>query len=72
MQVYVDMVKNRMVDAIVSNRRGRCGYGFFEALGFKHYQGSQFVNDQELRDLYIDRIYDTYIDEKQLQNAMPR
>jgi len=40
---------------------------FFEALGFKHYQGSQFQNDNVLREHYIDRIYDTYIDEDQLQ-----
>jgi len=40
---------------------------FFEALGFKHYQGSQFQNDAELRKNYIDRIYDTYIDEDELQ-----
>jgi deoxyhypusine synthase len=40
---------------------------FFEALGFKHYQGSQFQDDTELRNYYIDRIYDTYIDEEELQ-----
>ena len=40
---------------------------FFEALGFKHYQGSQFQDDTELRNNYIDRIYDTYIDEEELQ-----
>jgi deoxyhypusine synthase len=40
---------------------------FFEALGFKHYQGSQFQDDTELRENYIDRIYDTYIDEEELQ-----
>jgi len=40
---------------------------FFEALGFKHYQGSQFQDDPELRKNYIDRIYDTYIDEDELQ-----
>jgi deoxyhypusine synthase len=40
---------------------------FFEALGFKHYQGSPHVDDRTLRKLYIDRIYDTYIDEEDLQ-----
>ena len=39
----------------------------FEALGYKHYKGSQYINDNHLRDLYIDRIYDTYIDEEELQ-----
>jgi deoxyhypusine synthase len=40
---------------------------FFEALGFNHYKGSPFVDDHKLRELYIDRIYDTFIDEEQLQ-----
>ena len=40
---------------------------FFEALGFKHYQGSQFEDDTKLRANYVDRIYDTYIDEEELQ-----
>jgi hypothetical protein len=42
---------------------------FFEALGFKHYQAQASVDDRDLRDLYIDRIYDTYIDEEELQNC---
>ena len=42
---------------------------FFEALGFKHYQGSQFQDDTQLRENYIDRIYDTYIDEEELQKC---
>lgn len=67
MQVYVDMVKNNMVDAIVSTGATIVDMDFFEALGFKHYKGTPFVDDHQLRDLYIDRIYDTYIDEEQLQ-----
>ena len=67
MQVYVDMVKNNMVDAIVSTGATIVDMDFFEALGFKHYKGSPYVDDTKLRDLYIDRIYDTYIDEEQLQ-----
>lgn len=67
MQVYVEMVKNNMVDAIVATGASIVDMDFFEALGFHHYKGSQFVNDKQLRDLYIDRIYDTYIDEEQLQ-----
>ncbi|MBS3122222.1 deoxyhypusine synthase [Candidatus Woesearchaeota archaeon] len=67
MQVYVDMVKHNMVDAIVATGASIVDMDFFEALGFKHYKGSQFVDDKQLRELYIDRIYDTYIDEEQLQ-----
>ena len=67
MQVYVDMVKANMIDAIVATGASIVDMDFFEALGFKHYKGSPFVDDSKLRDLYIDRIYDTYIDEEELQ-----
>lgn len=67
MQVYVDMVKSRMVDAIVATGASIVDMDFFEALGFKHYKGTPFVDDSVLRKNYIDRIYDTYIDEEQLQ-----
>ena len=67
MNLYTDLVKNNMVDAIVATGASIIDMDFFEALGFKHYQGSQFQDDTELRKNYIDRIYDTYIDEKELQ-----
>ena len=67
MKLYADLVKNNMVDAIVATGASIVDMDFFEALGFKHYQGSQFMDDGVLRDNYIDRIYDTYIDEEQLQ-----
>ena len=61
MNIYKDLVKYNMVDAIVATGASIIDMDFFEALGFKHYQGSQFQNDKELRENYIDRIYDTYI-----------
>ena len=67
MQIYSDLVKYNMVDAIVATGPSIIDMDFFEALGFKHYQGSQFQDDTQLRDNYIDRIHDTYIDEEQLQ-----
>ena len=67
MKIYSDMVKYNMVDAIVATGASIIDMDFFEALGFKHYQGSQFQNDEVLRKNYIDRIYDTYIDEDELQ-----
>jgi deoxyhypusine synthase len=67
MDLYADLVKYNMVDAIVSTGASIIDMDFFEALGFKHYQGSQFQDDTELRKNYIDRIYDTYIDEEELQ-----
>ena len=67
MHIYRDMIKYNMVDAVVATGASIIDMDFFEALGFKHYQGSQYQNDTELRDNYIDRIYDTYIDEEELQ-----
>tara|TARA_X000001036_G_scaffold417371_1_gene435290 strand:- start:54 stop:1103 length:1050 start_codon:yes stop_codon:yes gene_type:complete len=67
MNLYTDLVKNNMVDAIVATGASIIDMDFFEAIGFKHYQGSQFQDDTELRKNYIDRIYDTYIDEEELQ-----
>ncbi len=69
MQVYVDLVKNNMVDVIVATGASIVDMDFFEALGFKHYQGTPFVDDKLLRSLYIDRIYDTYISEDDLQHC---
>ncbi|SFC97969.1 deoxyhypusine synthase [Flexibacter flexilis DSM 6793] len=66
--VVVDLVKNNMVDAIVSTGANIVDQDFFEALGFKHYIGTQYgIDDTELRDLMIDRIYDTFIDEEDLR-----
>ena len=69
MQIYADMIRFNMIDAIVATGASIVDMDFFEALGFKHYRGSQFVDDKHLRALYIDRIYDTYIDEEELQSC---
>jgi deoxyhypusine synthase len=69
MKLYADLIKYNMVDAIVSTGAAIVDMDFFEALGFKHYQGSQFIDDKFLRDNYIDRIYDTFIDEQDLQKC---
>jgi len=36
---------------------------FYQARGYSHYKGTPNVDDRKLRDLYIDRIYDVYVDE---------
>ena len=66
-KVVTTLIQHNMVDAIVSTGANIVDQDFFEALGFSHYQGTPFVNDQELRELMIDRIYDTYIDEEELR-----
>ena len=56
-----------MIDVIVATGAVFVDMDFFVALGFKHYQAKSSVDDRDLRGLYIDRIYDTYIDEEELQ-----
>ena len=67
MQVYADMVRFGMIDVVVSTGASIVDMDFFEALGFKHYQGSIHADDGELRGHFVDRMYDTYIDEDELQ-----
>jgi len=69
MHAYRDMVKFNMIDAVVATGASIVDMDFFEALGYKHYQAAGPVDDNILRDNYIDRIYDTYIDEEELQDC---
>ena len=66
-KVIIDLVKNNMVDAIVSTGAIVVDQDFFEGLGFNHYRGFTNADDNELRKLMIDRIYDTFIDEEDLR-----
>src|ERR1700709_865795 len=70
-KVIVDLVRNNMVDAIVSTGANIVDQDFFEALGFRHYiAGDEYkygAGDANLRELMIDRIYDTFIDEEELR-----
>lgn len=71
-KAIVTLIENNMVDAIVSTGANIVDQDFFEGLGFRHYiaPGSPEappVDDTTLRDLAIDRIYDTYINEDELR-----
>jgi deoxyhypusine synthase len=70
-QVFVDMIRNNMVDAIVSTGANIVDQDFFESLGFKHWIADDVVKsgteDGKLREMMIDRIYDTLIDEEELR-----
>lgn len=69
MKIYSDLIRYNMIDVVVATGASVVDMDFFEALGFRHYRGSSYSDDKELRSLYIDRIYDTYIDEEQLQEC---
>jgi deoxyhypusine synthase len=70
-KVFVDMIRNNMVDAIVSTGANMVDQDFFEALGFRHYVAADEYKsglfDGELREHAIDRIYDTLISEDDLR-----
>jgi deoxyhypusine synthase len=68
-KIVCDMVENNMVDVIISTGAIIVDQDFFEALGFRHYQGSSRSNDSELFKMGIDRIYDTFIDEDELREC---
>jgi deoxyhypusine synthase len=70
-KVFVDMIRNNMVDAVVSTGANMVDQDFFEALGFRHYIAGEELKsglyDGELREHAIDRIYDTLISEDDLR-----
>ncbi|MBW3597489.1 MAG: deoxyhypusine synthase [Planctomycetes bacterium] len=70
-QTFAEMIRSRMVDCIVSTGANIVDQDFFEALGFRHYQAEDRLkaglDDDKLRELHIDRIYDTLIDEDELR-----
>src|SRR5689334_2005739 len=70
-KVFVEMVRNKMVDAIVSTGANIVDQDYFEGLGFRHYVAEERLKsgnfDSELREAMIDRIYDTLIDEEELR-----
>ncbi len=66
-KIIVELLEKNMVDAIVSTGANLIDQDFFEALGFRHYIGDPCADDNELRELAIDRIYDTYINEDELR-----
>ena len=62
------MVKFGIVDGIVSI--GAIPYqDFYQAQGYSHYKTSPRVDDLALRELFVDRIYDTLVDEDKFRET---
>jgi deoxyhypusine synthase len=66
-KTIIDLIKHNMVDVVVSTGAIVVDQDFFEGLGFNHYRGFVNADDEQLRELMIDRIYDTFIDEEDLR-----
>ena len=61
------LLEQNMADAVVATGANIVDQDFFEALGYRHYIGNPDADDNVLRELHIDRIYDTFIDEDELR-----
>ena len=61
------LIEDGLVDVIVATGANIVDQDFFEALGFRHFRGRPDLDDRRLRELGIDRIYDTLIAEDELR-----
>lgn len=62
-KVIRDLVAYRLVDCVVAT--GAIWYqDYYQAHGYQHFRGTPEADDADLRDLLVDRIYDTYVDEE--------
>lgn len=67
-KVIRDLIDRGLVDVLVST--GAVLYqDLYQARGYRHYRGSPFADDAVLRDMAIDRIYDTYVDELKFEET---
>lgn len=62
-RVITDLIEQNMVDVVVSTG-AIISQDFYQVRGGRHYHGAVDADDRELKDLYIDRLYDTFIDEE--------
>lgn len=62
-KVIRDMLEFRLVDVVVST--GAILYqDFYQARGFQHWRGTPDADDGVLHEHFVDRIYDTYVDDE--------
>ncbi len=67
-QVLRDLIEWGVVDVVVST--GAVLYqDIYQTLGGRHWMGTPSADDLRLRELYLDRIYDTYVDEVQFEKT---
>ena len=67
-KVLRDLVDWGLVDVVVST--GAVLYqDLYQSVGGRHWMGSPLADDVRLRDLYLDRIYDSYVDELKFEET---
>ncbi|MCS6953923.1 MAG: deoxyhypusine synthase family protein [Bryobacterales bacterium] len=65
-KLVVAMIRHRLVDCIVSTG-ANFFHDFHETLGYAHYQGSPHMDDVELAENLVDRMYDVLADEEKFR-----
>ena len=67
-KVLRDLVDWGLVDVVVST--GAVLYqDLYQSIGGRHWVGTPTADDVKLRDVYLDRIYDTYVDELKFEDT---
>ena len=66
-ELIAHLIRERMIDVIFSTG-AQIYHDFYEVLGGMHYVGTEHADDDKLRELNIDRIYDTYGDDNAYQD----
>ncbi|EQD39789.1 Deoxyhypusine synthase, partial [mine drainage metagenome] len=67
-KVIRDLVDWGLVDVVVST--GAVMYqDLYQTIGGRHWMGTPTADDVQLRSLYLDRIYDTYVDELKFEDT---
>jgi len=67
-KVIRDLIDWGLVDVVVST--GAVLYqDIYQTIGGRHWVGSPTADDVQLRELYLDRIYDTYVDELKFEDT---
>lgn len=64
--LIVYLLENRLIDGVVSTG-ANLFHDIYETLGHPHYMGSSNVDDVELYQKRLDRVFDTYVDEVQFR-----
>lgn len=59
-KIVIDMLNEGYIDVFVTTG-ANLTHDLIEALGQHHYKGSEYVEDSELKDNKIDRIYDVFL-----------
>jgi deoxyhypusine synthase len=62
-KVVTSLMENGLIDVVVSTG-ANLYHDLYETIGERHFIGSPEVDDRELREAKVDRIYDTYADEE--------